>query len=275
MSKTPYDYYTEVIGKGYDTDGYGYQCVAGFKHWCKEMLGLNFYNKSICYGNPHNGYACRIWYNYKSLGLDKYFDKVSPNQMVDGDWAIWEYGSPACPYSHIAMFRKDNGNGTGVFLGQNQTKNAVYSQVNITYNGLLGALRPKCYHNEKPQPVADQYLYPNSKVIFDGIFKVDILKSPLSSNLFGCTKLTNVSFENYRKENCKSYHWIPLGDWTIVDKNGYRLQNQTAIGGKSYVKNDSVYRVLEIDIPTNSAKIKMNGRNVWVKSNCLYEVSNS
>lgn len=146
---TPHEFYLQVIGKGFNTDGYGYQCVAGFKVWCKQLLGLNYYGKSICYGGNPTNYAYRIWYNFDSLGLGKYFDKVPANQMVDGDWAIWKYGrgNNSCPFSHIAMFRKDNGNGTGVFLGQNQSVNgARFSQVNISYAGLLGALRPKIYH---------------------------------------------------------------------------------------------------------------------------------
>ena len=146
---TPHEFYLSVINKGFNTDGYGYQCVAGFKVFCRQLLGLNYYGKSICYGGNPSGYAYRIWYNFDSLGLGKYFDKVPANQMVDGDWAIWKYGkgNNSCPYSHIAMFRKDNGNGTGVFLGQNQSVNgARFSQVNISYAGLLGGLRPKIYH---------------------------------------------------------------------------------------------------------------------------------
>ena len=73
---TPHEYYLSVIGKGFDTDGYGYQCVAGFKQFCKSQLGLDFYGESICYGGNPSGYAYRIWYNFDSLGLGKYFDKV-------------------------------------------------------------------------------------------------------------------------------------------------------------------------------------------------------
>ena len=147
MSKTPHGYYELVIGKGFDEDGvYGCQCVDGFKHFCRTQLDLIL--GSIC--NP-TGYATSIWDNFESLGLDQYFDKVSPNSMVDGDWAIWEMNSRSCPYSHVAMFRLDNGNGTGIFLGQNQNGHPEYTQVNIYYDGLRGGLRPKIYH-ESPQP---------------------------------------------------------------------------------------------------------------------------
>lgn len=148
---TPHEFYLKVIGKGFD-EGYGNQCVAGFKEFCKSVIGLNLYGKSICYGGNPSGYAYRIWYNFDELGLGKYFDKVPSNQMTDGDWAIWKYNAPQCRYSHIAMFRKDNGNGTGIFLGQNQAPRETYfTQVNISYSGILGALRPKIYH-QQPKP---------------------------------------------------------------------------------------------------------------------------
>lgn len=169
----PHEYFEMVIGKGFNVDGLGNQCVAGFKHWCKTYLGLDYYGKSICYGGNPKGYAYRIWYNFDSLGLGKYFDKVPSNQMVDGDWAIWNYGSGACPYSHIAMFRLDQG-ATGVFLGQNQGGvNGVYNQRNISYNGILGALRPKIYHQPAPSgEKVDQILHKGSKVQLEGTYVV-------------------------------------------------------------------------------------------------------
>ena len=122
-----------VKGKKFDEDGvYGCQCVDGFKHFCRTELGLQL--GSICYPT---GYATSIWDNFEDLGLDKYFDKVASDQMVDGDWTIWSYDKKnrSCPYSHVAMFRKDNGNGTGIFLGQNQNGHPEFTQVNIYYDG--------------------------------------------------------------------------------------------------------------------------------------------
>lgn len=140
---TPHEYYLKVINKRFDEDGaYGCQCVDGFKHFCRTVLGYNISKKSIC--SP-TGYATSIWDNFDKLGLNKYFDKVAPNKMVDGDWAIWAKGSKSCPTSHIAMFRKDNKNNTGIFLGQNQLGHPEYTQANIFYSGLRGGLRPKIY----------------------------------------------------------------------------------------------------------------------------------
>lgn len=145
--KTPQQYVNEVLGKRFDEDGkFGCQCVDAFKHFCRTQLGLKL--GTIC--NP-TGYAYSIWDNYYSLGLDKYFDKVRGDSMVDGDWAIWEFDSVSCPKSHIAMFRRDNNNNIGIFLGQNQLGHPEFTQVGINYNYLRGALRPKIYH-EEPTP---------------------------------------------------------------------------------------------------------------------------
>lgn len=120
---------------------------------------------------------------------------------------------------------------------------------------------------------ADQILHKGSKVRFDGVFKVDILKSPLSTNLFGNTKLTGVSYNTYYNEKAKDYHWIPLNDWKEVDCSGSTEgQDDIVTGGVSYVKNDNIYEVKEIDIPTNSAKLTLNGHDIWVFSTFLYEV---
>ena len=146
MSRTPHEYYLQVIGKRFDEDGvYGCQCVDGFKHFCRTELEISL--GSICYPT---GYATSIWDNFEELGLNKYFDKVPADQMVDGDWTIWGMNSRSCPSSHVAMFRKDNGNGTGVFLGQNQNGHPEFTQVNIYYDGVRGGLRPKIFHEVKP-----------------------------------------------------------------------------------------------------------------------------
>ncbi len=128
---------------------------------------------------------------------------------------------------------------------------------------------------ELPNYAPDQVLQSGSKVKFDGIFQVNILKSPLSSNLFGCCELTGCSFNDYKNEKVQPYHWISTNDFIEVDKNGHTTSDQKLTGGNSYVINKNIYTVQEIDIPTNSAKLNINDRNVWVYSTYLYEVSNN
>ncbi len=184
-----HEYYLSVINKGFDEDGvYGVQCVDGFKHFCRTVVGYNISHRTI---TAPSGLAYSIWDNFESLGLNKYFDKVSADKMQDGDWAIWSKCS-ACPSSHIAMFRKDNGNGrTGIFLGQNQAgKNRAYTQVNITYAGLRGALRPKCYHNTPaPSPTpANAKNYVNLPPSIDQWRFYDVNVTPVKANTKGYLK---------------------------------------------------------------------------------------
>lgn len=127
---------------------------------------------------------------------------------------------------------------------------------------------------KEPDKGADQVLQKGSKVRFDGVFKVDIIKK--GTNLFGNTKLTGVSFNNYYNGNCKDYHWIPANDWIEVNQSGSSQgQDDVLVGGVSYAKNDNIYEVLEVDIPTNSVKLNLNGHDVWIYATYLYEVSNN
>ena len=124
---------------------------------------------------------------------------------------------------------------------------------------------------QSAQNIADQILYVGSKVKFDGIFKVDIIKR--NTNYFGCIQLTGVPYDIYYKEQAKDYHWLPADDFTEVDKNGSTLgQDDIFQGGISYVLNKNIYEVQQIDIKTNSAKLIMNGHEVWVFSSFLYEI---
>lgn len=112
-----------------------------------------------------------------------------------------------------------------------------------------------------------------TKVKFDGIFKVDILKSPISTNLFGSCLLTGVSYEDYYYERAKSYHWIPLDDFTEVDQYGNsKGQDDIIFGGISYVINKNCYEVKAVDFKTSSVKLELSGRPIWVFSKFLYKV---
>ena len=117
----------------------------------------------------------------------------------------------------------------------------------------------------------DQIIYPGSKVVFDGIFHVDIIKR--GTNYFGNTKLTGVPYNTYYNEQASSYHWIPLNDFTEVDKYGSPVnQDDVVYGGQSYVVNNNVYTVKAIDVKTNSAKLYLNNHPIWVFSAFLREV---
>lgn len=134
---SPHEFYLFADGK-YKL--WGGQCVQLFNGFLGEM-----YNTQISAAN-----AADVWTQRYTNGVLAFFDEVAADQMVDGDWAVYGYCDFA-PKSHIAMFRKDNGNGTGIFLQSNDSRHPnITCQDNNPYNGIIGALRLKDWHKEKP-----------------------------------------------------------------------------------------------------------------------------
>ena len=174
-------------------------------------------------------------------------------------------------------------NGYGIYCFNNEydTDDCYFVDNTNILNGMGGSWKKTSDIKAEDTTVssgngtADQLLFKGSKVKFNGIFKVDMIKSPVSSNLFGCCELTGCTVDDYKNEKVKDYHWIPAEPFVECDENGNVTSDQKLQGGSSYVKNDTIYTVQEIDIPTNSAKLNINGRDVWVYSTYLYEVADN
>lgn len=136
------DFKNTHLGNGYDIDGwFGDQCWDGFAEYCK-YLGYPVINCT------DSGYAQDLWTQRHSNGILNYFDEVEV--MQPGDVAIFDV-TPSTPYSHVAIFDSDAGNGYGYFLGQNQggeQKNpnggGVFNIVALPYSATFAtAFRPK------------------------------------------------------------------------------------------------------------------------------------
>lgn len=145
--KSPDDFYHTVIGKAYDLDGmWGATCVDGYGQY-SIYLG---YPRFRC---TQTNFAKDIWNLRKESGILEYYEELQA-PFQDGDVVIWD-NCAECPDSHIAIFRKDAGDNKGVFLGQNQDGTpdgkggASFDQKVISYNGILGGLRPKIYKEQK------------------------------------------------------------------------------------------------------------------------------
>lgn len=131
-----HEFLLKYEGRTIDVDHYyGGQCWDCYAQYCIEN-GIPYFNCTS------SNYVKDIWNNRKYSGILNYMDEIPANAMQDGDVAIWT-NSRECPDSHIAIFRKNNANGTGIFLGQNQRAGQVVSQENFSYNGIMGALRIK------------------------------------------------------------------------------------------------------------------------------------
>lgn len=136
------DFKNTHLGNGYDIDGwFGDQCWDGFAEYC-NYLGVPVINCT------DSGYAKDLWTQRQSNGILNYFDEVEV--MQPGDVAIFDV-TPSTPYSHVAIFDSDAGNGYGNFLGQNQggeQKNpnggGVFNIVALPYSATFAtAFRPK------------------------------------------------------------------------------------------------------------------------------------
>lgn len=138
---TAHQFYQEVNGKAYDLDGYyGAQCWDGAMYYSKR-LGKPTYHCGL------TGYVKDIWDQRKKSGILNYYDEVQ-RPFRDGDIIV--IGECAqCPSSHIGIFRKDNGNGTFIILGQNQggtpypSGGSAFNQISLSYDGVLGGFRPR------------------------------------------------------------------------------------------------------------------------------------
>lgn len=183
--KSPHEFYLETDGRIIDVDGYyGGQCWDLFAFFTLEWINRTF----SCIAT---GYVIDFWTHFDEIGLGEYFVKVPNNQLQDGDWAIWQGPCPISDSSHIAMFRCNNGDtGTGVFLTQNPGGNPNYThQMDISYAGLVGGLRPKCYIPKPtlPNPVEENKQVDQLKVNCNDTMRVR-LGHNLDAEIIGFAK---------------------------------------------------------------------------------------
>ena len=196
----PHEFYLETNGKVIDVDGYyGGQCWDLFSYYCLKYCNRTF----SCI---KTGYVIDLWDYFDELGLGEYFVKVYDN-YEDGDFLIFKSPSSITDSSHIAMFRKDNGDNTCVILTQNPLGNPNYvHQMIMDYSGVQGALRPKIYIKRlSPNPVSKNeeknQIYVNS------------------SNTMYCRLTPDTSIENKTDDI-----FVKVGYYNIIDEidsNGY------------------------------------------------------
>lgn len=138
------DFKNEWLGKSSNLGNNYNQCVTLYKEFLKKA-GYPDPGRAI----GGSGGAREIWYRRIVLGYDQYFNFEQVGHP--GDWFIWDsvYGWwKGVYYGHVAMLIKDNGNGTGQFLGMNQAYSKAPASIQtLTYNGSCGVLHFKGYSN--------------------------------------------------------------------------------------------------------------------------------
>lgn len=156
MSKIYQDFYNTHVDRGFDLDNhFGWQCWDGYACYC-SWLGYPYANCTV------SGYVKDIWEQSHSNGTLKYFDEVSV--MQPGDIAVFKEVAGWTPYSHIAIFHGDAGDGYGWFFGQNQGSpytnprgGSAFNLCKLPYSATYPtAFRPKMFGNPE-QPVSGEW----------------------------------------------------------------------------------------------------------------------
>lgn len=128
---TPTAFVNAVNGKGFN-EGYGMQCVAGFKEFMYALSGRYVATST----GGASGYANQQG-QIQPLGFTWHSGTAG---MQDGDWAIFNTGT----YGHVAMYYQ------GKWFGQNQgaanaSVGSPFNLLSFGSNGVVGYYRPNIY----------------------------------------------------------------------------------------------------------------------------------
>lgn len=136
------DWLNSVNGVAVEMDSsWGAQCWDLWSHYAVNMLGVEYFRTGTNAGSggcpQHSGYTCGIWKGFGTSGLNRWFTPHNGTPQR-GDVAIWDWGSPCGPNSHVAIVVEDRG-GSVYCMTQNPGP-AHYA--NLSKGGILGYLRP-------------------------------------------------------------------------------------------------------------------------------------
>lgn len=132
---SPAAFINAMNGRGFN-EGYGLQCVAGFKQFMFSLSGRVVATRT----GGASGYANQVG-EIQALGFTWHGGQAG---MKDGDWAIFGGGT----YGHVAMYYQ------GKFFGQNQGSGNIYvgNAFNLMdlggyRNSIIGYYRPNIWAN--------------------------------------------------------------------------------------------------------------------------------
>ncbi len=133
----------KYMGTAHDLDGaYGAQCWDGAMFY-SQCLGYPVFHCGI------SGYAKDIWLQRRSSGILRYYTEV--RQMQPGDICVFMPTAYWTPFSHIAIFDSDAGDGYGNFMGQNQDGVPEFTIQRLPYSATYPtAFRPKVFEQKSP-----------------------------------------------------------------------------------------------------------------------------
>lgn len=135
------DWLNSVNGVGLNVDGqHGNQCWDLWSHYAVNVIGATYWQTGTNAGGgcpQHPGYTCGLWKTFDRSGLGQWFTPHTGTPQR-GDVAIWEWGSPVGPNSHVAIVVEDRGG--SVYCMTQNPGNSHYA--NLSKQGILGYLRP-------------------------------------------------------------------------------------------------------------------------------------
>ena len=164
---SPAAFVNAMNGRGFN-EGYGLQCVAGFKQFMFSLSGRVGATRT----GGASGYANQVG-EIQALGFTWHSGQAG---MKDGDWAIFGGGT----YGHVAMYYQ------GKFFGQNQGSGNIYvgNAFNLMdlggyRNSIIGYYRPNIWANGSATsaPAAPTA---NSKAVNDQVV-ADVLRGVYGS----------------------------------------------------------------------------------------------
>jgi len=162
---SPAAFVNAMNGRGFN-EGYGLQCVAGFKQFMFSLSGRVVATRT----GGASGYANQVG-EIQALGFTWHSGQTG---MRDGDWAIFGGGT----YGHVAMYYQ------GKFFGQNQGSGNIYvgNAFNLMdlggyRNSIIGYYRPNIWNGSASAPAAPAA---SSKAVNDQVV-ADVLKGVYGS----------------------------------------------------------------------------------------------
>ena len=172
---SPAAFVNAMNGRGFN-EGYGMQCVAGFKQFMFSLSGRVVATRT----GGASGYANQVG-EIQALGFTWHAGQAG---MKDGDWAIFGGGT----YGHVAMYYQ------GKFFGQNQGSGNIYAgnafnlmDLGGYRNSIIGYYRPNVWANGSTAsaPAAPAA---SSKTVNDQVV-ADVLKGVYGSGNDRATRL--------------------------------------------------------------------------------------
>ena len=221
---SPAAFVNAMNGRGFN-EGYGLQCVAGFKQFMFSLSGRVVATRT----GGASGYANQVG-EIQALGFTWHAGQAG---MKDGDWAIFGGGQ----YGHVAMYYQ------GKFFGQNQGSGNIYvgNAFNLMdlggyRNSIIGYYRPNIWANGNTAsaPVAPTA---SSKAVNDQVV-ADVLRGVYGSGNDRVSRLQTAGYNpaevqaavNSRVAAQAPRIVAPRQNYATNNTNGYVVRRGDTLG---------------------------------------------